>query len=72
MEKNEIKKRLYKEKPAAHLEYIRKGMVHYVTLLDSENGIDSEPVRFEVPVEDMGDADFFPSMNAHLLIRYLV
>lgn len=71
MEKNEIKKELYKKKPMATLEFIRKGVAYYFTVLD-ENGIDSEYVRFEVPVNDMGDADFFPHMEAKLLIRYLV
>jgi hypothetical protein len=28
-------------------------------------------MTFEVPVSDMGDADLFSTMDAHLLIRYL-
>jgi hypothetical protein len=28
-------------------------------------------VKFKVPVDDMGDADFFPNMEAKLLIRYI-
>jgi hypothetical protein len=29
-------------------------------------------VAFQVPVEDMGDADFLPVMDAKLLVRWLV
>lgn len=72
MEKNEIKKALYKEKPLAELDFIRKGIAYYTTVIKSDDGLDSQHVRFEVPVVDMGDADFFPTMNAHHLIRYLV
>jgi hypothetical protein len=71
MEKNEIKKELYKQKPMATLNFIRKGVAHYSTILNDENGIDSTSVHFEVPIEDMGDADFFAHMDAKLLIRYL-
>lgn len=71
MEKNEIKKELYRKKPMATLKFIKKGVAHYFTVLNI-NRIDSEYVRFEVPVNDMGDADFYPRMDAKLLIRYLV
>ena len=72
MEKNEIKKELYKQKPMATLNFIRKGAAHYSTVLNNDNGIDSISVNFEVPIDDMGDADFFSHMDAKLLIRYLV
>ena len=65
MEKNELKKILYRVKPLAHLLYIRKGKVYYSCVVNDIH------MSFEVPVEDMGDADYFPTMNAHLLIRYL-
>lgn len=66
MEKTEIKKELYKQKPIANLEFIRKGIAYYATVLGEDY------IRFEVPLEDIGDADFFPNMDAKLLIRYLV
>lgn len=66
MEKNEIKKLLYKEKPTAFLNYIRKGVAYYHTELGGKN------IWFEIPVEDMGDADFGTTMDAKLLIRWLV
>jgi hypothetical protein len=71
MEKNEIKKELYKQKPMAALDFIRKGIAYYSTVLNFDT-LDSESIQFEVPVSDMGDADFFGHMDAKLLIRYLV
>lgn len=65
MEKNELKKILYREKPLAQLDFIRKGKVYYSCVVNDIH------MTFEVPVSDMGDADLFPTMDAHLLIRYL-
>jgi hypothetical protein len=62
----DIKKELYKQKPEAHLRYIRKGYAHYYADLTDIR------VNFEVPVSDMGDADFTPTMDAKLLNRWLV
>lgn len=67
MTNTEIKKALYKEKPTAQLEFIRKGVVYYYTQL-----LEGEIVRFQVPVDDMGDADFFIEMEAKLLNRWIV
>lgn len=69
MEKNEIKKALYKQKPEATLLFIRKGVAYYTTEIESNNS--TMAIRFEVPVDDMGDADYFPQMDAKLLIRYI-
>lgn len=72
--KNEIKKLLYKQKPKAELLFIRKGVAYYDTVLV----VEEEPMKihktffFEVPIEDMGEADFLPEMDAKLLIRWLV
>ncbi len=70
MEKNEIKKALYKQNPKATFKFIRKGVAYYLTIIESEN---YEPVeiRFEVPVLDMGDADFEYSMDSKYLIRWI-
>ena len=66
MTTTEIKKELYKQKPDAHLRYIRKGVAYYYSdLIESR-------VYFEVPISDMGDADFTPTMDAKLLNRWLV
>ena len=66
MEKNEIKKALYRQKPQAEIKFIRQGVAYYYADLEEER------VQFEVPVNDMGDADFERTMEAKLLIRWLV
>lgn len=66
MTKIEIKKALYKEKPTAQLKFIRKGVVYYYTQLSNGTFID-----FQVPVDDMGDADFYTEMDAKLLNRWI-
>lgn len=66
MEKVEIKKALYKQKPEARIMYIRKGVVYYYADLEEKR------VHFEIPVDDMGDADFLPKMEAKLLNRWLI
>lgn len=70
MEKNEVKKALYKQNPKAEFKFIRKGVAYYLTVVQSEN---YEPVeiRFEIPVSDMGDADFELYMEAKYLIRWI-
>jgi hypothetical protein len=69
MNLTEIKKELYKQKPTANLIYIRKGSAYY----ESKIMVESEPIRifFEVPVSDMGDADFTSVMDAKLLNRWI-
>ncbi len=67
MEINEIKKALYKQNPKAGIVFIRKGVAYYRCMLE-----DGESIQFEVPVSDMGDADFHNEMEAKLLIRYMV
>jgi hypothetical protein len=67
MKINDIKKTLYKEKPIAKLDVIRLGNVYYQTTLN--NGLN---IRFCIPVNDMGDADFYSEMDAKLLIRWLI
>lgn len=65
MDKTEIKKALYKQKPDANLRYIRAGNAYYFADLTEQR------VNFEIPVDDMGDADFTPRMDAKLLIRWI-
>ena len=65
MEKNEIKKELYKQKPTAEFQYIRKGNAYYRKI------INEEIVIFEIPISDMGDADFGINMEAKLLQRWI-
>jgi len=63
---NDLKKQIYKEKPKATLLYIRKGNATYKANLTDDK------VLFEVPVSDMGNADFLPEMDAKLLNRWLI
>lgn len=46
--------------------FIRKGVAYYTTVVDELQ------ISFEVPVDDMGDADFGKEIEAKLLIRWLV
>jgi hypothetical protein len=70
MEKNEIKKLLYKQNPIADFVMIRKGVAYYKTSVKGEEN--SFDVPFEIPVDDMGDADFHSKMEGKLLIRWIV
>lgn len=66
MEKNELKKLLYRENPTAKLKFIRKGSAYYTA---KTNDI---TIDFIVPISDMGDADFFDEMDGKLMIRWIV
>ena len=66
MDRTEIRKALYKQKPEARIQFIRKGVVYYYADLDEQR------VHFEIPVVDMGDADFTPSMPAKELGRWII
>ena len=74
MKKNEIKKALYKQNPKAMLVNIRKGIANYETriVINGEYMPKSMLVFFEVPIQDMGDADFYPEMDSKLLNRWIV
>ena len=71
LDKNTIKKELYKQKPTAEFSYIRMGVAYYHTEIRGES-IQSFRINFEVPVTDMGNADFERSMDAKLLNRWIV
>ena len=66
MDKNELKKILYLNKPIAKFLYIRKGSAFYRAV---SNDVE---ILFNIPVIDMGDADFLPEMDGKLLIRWIV
>ena len=61
----EIKKDLYKDKPKAKFEFIRKGIAYYTAMSGRET------VVFKIPISDMGDADFLPEMDAQHLNRWI-
>ena len=66
----EIKKQLYIDKPVATLNRIVKGIAYYnvVLLPDSKSHL---TITFAIPIIEMGDAQLFPAMESHLLIRYI-
>jgi hypothetical protein len=64
----EIKKELYKQKPIATFDKIRKSVAYYSTVLTPQLVV----VNFEIPVADMGDADFTFDMPAQLLNRWII
>lgn len=66
MTKTEIKKMLYKENPKAYLNYIRKGKAYYYA------NIGDITINFEIPIDDMGSADFFSEMDSKLLNRWII
>lgn len=68
MELNDIKKALYKENPNAIIRHIRNGFAYYSANIESADIM----VKFKIPVADMGDADFLPTMDSKLLIRWIV
>lgn len=72
MEKNDIKKALYRQNPIAEFKYIRKGKAYYNTVIQSNDSTATYSVTFEVPVEDMGDADFHSEMESKLLQRWIM
>ena len=73
MNKTEIKKELYKQKPKAEFTHIKNGVAYYRTLLSiGEKMKYTQPVFFEIPVDDMGDADFKSEMDAKLLNRWIL
>jgi hypothetical protein len=65
MEKNEIKKLLYKEKQDADFKFIHDK--HAVYAVD----VNGEIVNFIIPMDDMGTAVFTPKMEARYLIRWM-
>lgn len=74
MNVNEIKKALYRAKPTAHLEHIRKvgASVALVYLCHLRSEDVTADLIFDVPVEELMDGLFGKEMPAQLLIRYLV
>ena len=71
MTNTEVKKALYKQKPIANLQFIRVGVAYYEATIKDQSDQDYK-VKFEVPCDDMGDADYFPEMDGKLLNRYIV
>lgn len=69
MEKNEIKKALYKISPKAELINVTKERLFYMTKVMV--GSEDKMIRFFIPLGDIEDAKFEWLMDAKLLIRWL-
>lgn len=65
MTNTEIKKATYKEKPQADFKWIRNGLACYCADLENYR------VQYEIPVSDMGTAEFGRTMDAKLLNRWI-
>lgn len=84
----EIKKEIYKQQPIAYFQFIRLGVAYYYGVIKGEEAVDAVPqsttvykdgrcwhgirVKFEIPINDMGNSDFLPTMEAKYLIRWIV
>lgn len=69
MDKNLIKKELYKQKPIAELGFKTEISKIYSTelVIDGEEVI----IEFEVPFSEMGESEFNDKLEAQLLIRWM-
>ncbi len=67
MEKNEIKKELYKQKPTAKFERIIGGVAYWTCDLE-----DKTLIKFGVPFSDIQDTEFLNEIPAQLLIRWII
>lgn len=66
----EIKKELLKQKPTAYFSHIRSGKAYYeVECLIINDRMTR--IVFEIPVDDMGEADFTSNMSGNLLLRWI-
>lgn len=68
MDKNTIKKELYKQKPTAEFGYIANGFKNYSCLLTIDNI--EEEVTFRIPLSDCPET-LTDKVEAQLLIRWL-
>ena len=69
MEKNEIKKALYKESPIATIMTVSKDGMIYRSVVQC---LDNLMLTFHVPINDIGDATFCRVMEAKHLIRWMI
>lgn len=75
---NEVKKALYRQNPIAKKTAIDGYYYHYLTHLKHPEAISTAvsakglvPIRFEVPIQDMGATVFGEEVEAKYLIRWM-
>jgi len=66
----EIKKAIYQQNPKAKLGTVNKSGIYYASWVKMYG--EEEPLRFFIPLSDMGDASFEYEMPAKFLIRWLL
>lgn len=66
LSKTGVKKLLYKEAPSAEFKEISFGIATYTAIANNNLNI-----IFKIPVNDMGEATFYPKMEAKHLIRWI-
>lgn len=67
MKANDIKKALYKEKPAAKIRLIDKLGIHYFATIFSTGDI----IEFIIPFNEIEEGRFYNEMEAKHLIRWI-
>ena len=69
----EIKKLTYKQQPKAAFKRIRMGVAYYTfpLLVKGEENDGRLFFECEIPVTDMGEADFYSEMEAKYLLRWV-
>ena len=79
MDINTIKKELYKQKPKARILNVTKsGILYSTTIQQKKTGlfgtiVQHVPIRFLVPLSEIGDVVFGPEgVESQLLNRYIV
>jgi len=70
MNNTDIEKVLLKNKPIANFQYIRRGNAYYMIdcVVVNDRMLN---VIFEIPLNDMGEADFKAQMDGNLLLRWI-
>ena len=69
MTKIEIQKLLYKQKPRATFLKLQSNNLYYQVDINIDNS--REAIIFIIPVDDIGEAAFLPTMDAKLLGRWI-
>ena len=77
MEKNLIKKILYKDKPTATIIHVAKMGLLYACQIVGEKVNEQgrqlyDNIYFNVPLSELGDTAFLKDMPSQLLIRYII
>ena len=59
------------EKHAAHIDYVRAGVVYYEIRINRDEHPNGVPYRFPVPLEDVGNATLSWEEKGFTLMRFI-